>query len=117
MFADQNSLGVSLTSADIENSNALEKFFELMSSVLRLINSAVLSLGKQNSQIMKQALNFMHQNRASLTGVLKKKINDKFLNSNRISILDDVVDNITLLARISGFVKVSSSSIRKDLRV
>ena len=78
-----------------------------MSSFLRLINATVLSLGNQNSQIMNQAIKFISENRASFTGILKRYLSDGILDVPSSRLLDDLIDNFTLLAQICGFMDVS----------
>ena len=68
----------------------------------------MLSLGKQNSQIVNQAIKFIKENRASFTGILKKHANDASLNAASLHFLDDIIDNFTLLAQICGFLNVST---------
>lgn len=69
----------------------------------------MLSLGKQNSQIMGQAVKFIKDNRASFTGILKKHANDSSLNTASLFFLDDIIDNFTLLTQLCGFLNVSKS--------
>ena len=77
-----------------------------MSAFLRLINATMLSLGKQNSQITNLAIKFINENRASFTGVLKKYTNELSLNTPSAPLVDEIVDNFTLLAQLCDFLNV-----------
>lgn len=70
----------------------------------------MLSLGKQNNQIVSLAIKFINENRASFTGILKKHANDISLNSAILHLIDEIIDNFTLLAQICGFLDVSTLS-------
>ena len=68
----------------------------------------MLSLGKQNNQITSLAIKFITENRASFTGILKKHANDITLNNPTLHLIDEIIDNFTLLAQICGFLDVST---------
>ena len=67
----------------------------------------MLSLGKQNSQIINLAIKFINENRASFTGVLKKHATEISLDNPSLHFIDEIIDNFTLLAQICGFLEVS----------
>jgi nuclear pore complex protein Nup205 len=92
---------------EIENPDALKRFFELMLSVLRIINSVVLSRGQQNNQTLSQAREFLTENRHSLVAVFKRNASIGGIEVNGAIDLNDLVDNYTLLISVTGFLEVS----------
>lgn len=61
-----------LTPLDIDNPDALRKYYDLLLSVLRVIVSAVFSRGIHNEQIKLQTRAFMAENRPCMVGVFKR---------------------------------------------
>jgi nuclear pore complex protein Nup205 len=57
---------------DIDNPDALRKYYDLLGSVLRVIISAVFSRGLHNEQIMEQTRVFLAENRQSMVGIFKR---------------------------------------------
>ena len=62
----------SLTMTDIDNPDALRKYYDLLHSVLRVIVSAVFSRGLHNEQMMEQTRAFLAENRQSMVGIFKR---------------------------------------------
>lgn len=67
LFAADPDLGI-----DIDNPDALRKYYDLLGSVLRVIISAVFSRGLHNEQIMQQTRAFLAENRQSMVGIFKR---------------------------------------------
>ncbi|EAW17534.1 nuclear pore complex Nup192/Nup205 family protein [Aspergillus fischeri NRRL 181] len=67
LFAADPDLGI-----DIDNPDALRKYYDLLGSVLRVIISAVFSRGLHNEQIMEQTRAFLAENRQSMVGIFKR---------------------------------------------
>lgn len=61
-----------LTFSDIDNSDALRKYYDLLLSVIRVIVSAVFSRGVHNEQIKEQARVFIAENRSCMVGIFKR---------------------------------------------
>lgn len=78
-----------------------------MLSILRVINAVVLSRGQQNDQTVRQAREFLTQNRASMIAVFKRNANIGGVPTENIGDLSDLVDNFTLLISACGFLEVS----------
>lgn len=78
-----------------------------MLSVLRVINGVVLSRGQQNDQTVRQAREFLTQNRASMVAVFKRNAN---IGGGQAEVgdLSDLVDNYALLISACGFLEVSA---------
>jgi nuclear pore complex protein Nup205 len=89
----------------MDNPEALKKFFDLMLSVLRIINSVVLK--NQNDQTLKMALMFLTQNRHSVVAVFKRYAGISGLEAKGDIDLGDLIDNFTVLISATGFLEVS----------
>ncbi|KAI9678670.1 MAG: hypothetical protein M1817_005727 [Caeruleum heppii] len=89
---------------DIDNPDALKKYYELLLSILRIIASVVLSRGPQNQQSIEQARRFLAENRSLLVAVLKRSANIGGLRQDGSGDLDDVVENFVLLVSVTGFL-------------
>lgn len=61
-----------LTFVDIDNPDALRKYYDLLLSVLRVIVSAVFVRGLHNEQMMEQTRAFLVENRQSMIGIFKR---------------------------------------------
>jgi nuclear pore complex protein Nup205 len=61
-----------LIGKDIDTSVALQNYYELLSSMLRLLVSVFLSRGQQNQQSQYQLRNFLTENRANMVGAFKQ---------------------------------------------
>ncbi|KAE8148150.1 hypothetical protein BDV25DRAFT_131493 [Aspergillus avenaceus] len=67
LFAADPDLGI-----DIDNADALRKYYELLDSVLRVIVAAAFSRGLHNEQMMEQMRSFLAENRQSMVGIFKR---------------------------------------------
>ncbi|RAL14630.1 cullin-4B [Aspergillus homomorphus CBS 101889] len=67
LFAADPDLGI-----DIDNSDALRKYYDLLDSCLRVIVSAVFSRGLHNEQTMEQTRVFLTENRQGMVGIFKR---------------------------------------------
>ncbi|KAF5864788.1 hypothetical protein ETB97_006325 [Aspergillus alliaceus] len=67
LFAADPDLGI-----DIDNPDALRKYYDLLDSVLRVIVSAAFSRGLHNEQMMEQTRGFLAENRQSMVGIFKR---------------------------------------------
>lgn len=61
-----------LTDLDIDNPDALRKYYDLLDSVLRVIVAAVFSRGLHNEQMLEQTRAFLAENRQSMVGIFKR---------------------------------------------
>ncbi|KAJ0425429.1 hypothetical protein BJY00DRAFT_298514 [Aspergillus carlsbadensis] len=57
---------------DIDNPDALRKYYGLLDSVLRVIVTAVFSRGLHNEQMIDQTRSFLTENRQSMVGIFKR---------------------------------------------
>lgn len=61
-----------MTIADIDNPDALRKYYDLLLFVLRVIVSAVFVRGFHNEQMVEQTRAFLAENRQSMVGIFKR---------------------------------------------
>ena len=90
---------------EMENPDALKKFFDLMLAVLRIINSVMLSRGHQNDQTIKMGREFLAENRLSMVAIFKRNANVGGLKNEKVD-LGDLIDQYTLLISATGFLEV-----------
>ncbi|KAL2830034.1 hypothetical protein BDW59DRAFT_170319 [Aspergillus cavernicola] len=69
LFAADPDLGIA---TDIDNPDALRKYYDLLDSVLRVIATAAFSRGFHNEQMMEQTRSFLTENRQSMVGIFKR---------------------------------------------
>ncbi|KAF2808961.1 uncharacterized protein BDZ99DRAFT_533212 [Mytilinidion resinicola] len=94
---------------EFENPNALKKYFDLMLSVLRIINAAVLSRGPQNDQTLFQAREFLRENRNSMVAVFKRNVKVGGLQDVDTD-LSDLVDCFTVLVSATRFLEYENKT-------
>jgi len=61
-----------LTLSDIDNPDALQRYYDLLLSTIRLIVHAVFSRGIENEQIKAQTRGFLVENRPCMAGIFKR---------------------------------------------
>ena len=92
---------------DIDNRKALTKYFELLLSMLQIINAVVLSRGSENDQTVSQAQHFLHENRPCIVAVFKRNAKIGSIGRENDIVLERIVDNFTVLISASRFLDVS----------
>jgi nuclear pore complex protein Nup205 len=93
---------------EFDDPKALKKYYELMLSVLRVINAAVIARGRQNDQTVFQAREFLKENRHSMVSIFKRSVNvGAGQHSEAQQDLVDLVDCWTVLVEVTGFLEVS----------
>ncbi|KAF2204144.1 hypothetical protein GQ43DRAFT_201218 [Delitschia confertaspora ATCC 74209] len=100
---------------EFDNPDALKKYFELMLSVLRVINSAVISRGQKNEQTVYQAREFLKENRHSMVAVFKRSVNVGGTQDIGVD-LSNLVDCFTLLVEVTGFLEYEDQTALKSSR-
>jgi nuclear pore complex protein Nup205 len=91
---------------EVDNPAALQRFFNLMLAVLRVINAVVLSRGPQNDHTMLLARDFLKDNRPSIVGVFKRNARLGGRKVDDEADLNDLVDQFTLLISATQFLEV-----------
>ncbi|KAI9837296.1 MAG: hypothetical protein M1819_000370 [Sarea resinae] len=95
---------------EIDNPAALEKYYELLLSVIRVINAAVLSRGPQNEQTMQQARKFLTENRPSVVAVFKRHAKIGSGQAEIICDLEQLVESFVLLITMTNFLDIEEET-------
>jgi nuclear pore complex protein Nup205 len=114
LFPAVRESGIFSVDADIglgfDDADALKKYYDLMLAVLRVINAAVISRGRQNEQTIFQAREFLKQNRNSVVAIFKRSVNVG-VGKDKDEDLTDLVDCFTVLVDFTDFLQVCGSLI------
>lgn len=96
-----------LTGTDVETSIALRNYYELLSSMLRLLVSVFLSRGQHNQQSKYQMRNFLKENRQNMVGAFKqyRGIGGSVASDTRAA-LEEVVKSYVALMTMADFMQV-----------
>ncbi|KAH9871484.1 hypothetical protein IAQ61_005663 [Plenodomus lingam] len=103
---------------EFDGPDALRKYYELMLSVLRVINAAVIARGRQNDQTVYQAREFLKENRHSMVSVFKRSVHvGASQGASLMGVggdlgeqLADLVDCWTVLVEVTGFLQYEDQS-------
>ncbi|KAA8652609.1 nuclear pore complex Nup192/Nup205 family protein [Aspergillus tanneri] len=111
LFAADPDLGI-----DIDNPEALRKYYDLLHLVLRVIVSAVFSRGLHNEQMMEQTRAFLTENRQSMVGVFKRvgKIGGRGAADHHVA-LSDVAKSYMALIAATDFLEFEENEVEEDL--
>lgn len=92
---------------EIDNPDALSKYYRLLLSVVRVVTSVVLSHGSQNKQSIDQARSFLVDNRPTVLAVFKRqsKVGGR-LPIDASANIDELVELFVLLITVTGFLEV-----------
>lgn len=100
-----------LAHPDIDNPDALRRYYDLLLSVVRVIVSTVFSRGIHNQQILDQTREFLSENRQGIVGVFKRHAKIGGLADNLPhGPLEDLVKSYVTLITAAGFLEVSFSA-------
>lgn len=109
LFATDPDIGL-----EIENPEALDIFYQLLSSMLRIITSIVLVKGKRNTQTIAQGRSFLAENRTCMQAVFKATNRRELAATTnggsepvKMNSLEDLVDDFTVLIQMTDFLGVS----------
>ncbi|KAF1957725.1 hypothetical protein CC80DRAFT_491097 [Byssothecium circinans] len=97
---------------EFDNPNSLKKYYELMLSVLRVINAAVIARGRQNDQTVFQARQFLKESRHSMVAIFKRSVHvgaGRGQGEELREDLTELVDCFTVLVDVCGFLEVGFS--------
>ncbi|KAF2087942.1 hypothetical protein K490DRAFT_65222 [Saccharata proteae CBS 121410] len=89
---------------DFDNPNALKLFYDLMLSLLRVINVVIITRGPQNQQTRQLARQFVAENRSSIVGVFKRHARIGGRGKDGLD-LEELVDQFTVLISATGFLE------------
>jgi nuclear pore complex protein Nup205 len=97
---------------EFDDAKALKKYYDLMLSVLRVVNAAVIARGRQNDQTVFQAREFLKENRHSMVAIFKRSVNvGAGQNAEAEQDVVDLVDCWTVLVEVTGFLEVCTSTL------
>lgn len=102
LFAADPDIGL-----DVDNAEALENFYKLLTAMLRIIISAVVTKGPRNKHIISQGRNFLIENRQCMQGVFKAATRKDQLPPSGREALEELVDVSMVLIHTTGFLEAS----------
>ncbi|EEH09991.1 Cullin [Histoplasma capsulatum G186AR] len=92
--------------SDIDNPDALRKYYDLLLAVMRVIVSAVFARGLHNKQLLDQTRIFLSGNRQSMVGIFKRYAKVGGLDGGEVSeTLEDLVKSYVALIDAVGFLQ------------
>ena len=99
-----------LTVVDIDNPEALDKYYSLILSITRVISAVVLSRGPQNEQTLDQARSFLIENRPLVVAIFKlqAKVGAVTFESMGVNV-DEISELFVLLLTVTEFLDVRES--------
>ena len=96
-----------LTESEIDNPEALSKYYRLLLSIVRVITSIVLSRGPQNEQTMESAKFFITENRPLVVSMFKRQARIGGVSFDDAGIdIEELVELFMLLIEMTGFLDV-----------
>ena len=97
-----------LTSSEIDNPEALAKYYRLLLSIARVITSVVLSRGAQNEQTIESAKAFLTENRPLVVSMFKRQARIGGVSFDDAGVVDieDLVELFMLLIAMTDFLDV-----------
>ena len=105
LFTADPDLGI-----EMDNSDALNKYYELLLYVVRVITAVVVSRGTDNAQTIEQARYFLEENRPSIVAIFKRQAKIGGVPMGRPSLwLDELVELTVLLMTMTEFLSVRSA--------
>ena len=106
-----------LTDTEIDNTEALAKYYRLLLSIARVITSVVLSRGPQNEQTIDSAKLFLTQNRPLVVSLFKRQARIGGVSFDDAGVdIDELVELFVLLIAMTGFLDVGFMRMDADLR-
>ena len=97
-----------LTVTEIDNPEALSKYYRLLLSIARVITSVILSRGPQNEQTIGSAKAFLIENRALVVSMFKRQARIGGVSFDDAGVdIDELVELFVLLIAVTGFLEVS----------
>ncbi len=101
-----------LTSSEIDNPEALAKYYRLLLSIARVITSVVLSRGAQNEQTIESAKAFLTDNRPLVVSMFKRQARIGGVSFDDAGVdIEDLVELFMLLIAITDFLDVGYAHV------
>ncbi len=96
-----------ITSVEIDNPEALSKYYKLLLSIIRVVTCVVLARGPHNKQTIDQARSFIYINRSSIVGIFKRQSKiGASLPAEAAAYVDELVELYVLLITMTEFLEV-----------
>ena len=96
-----------LTTSEIDNPEALAKYYRLLLSIVRVITSVVISRGPQNEQTIESAKAFLTENRPLVVSMFKRQARIGGVSFDTAGVdIEDLVELFMLLITMTGFLDV-----------
>ena len=96
-----------LTNSEIDNPEALAKYYRLLLSIARVITSIVLSRGPQNEQTIESAKLFLTENRPLVVSMFKRQARIGGVSFDDAGVdIEELVELFMLLISMTGFLDV-----------
>lgn len=104
--------GSRLTMAEIDNPEALNKYYQLLLSLTRVITAVVLSRGPQNEQTIGSAKEFIVENRPLVVSMFKRQARIGELSFDDAGVdIEELVELLVLLIAMTDFLDVGQAAI------
>lgn len=101
-----------LTEVEMDNPEALGKYYHLILSITRVICSVVLSRGPQNEQTLDQAKSFLMENRALVVAIFKLQARVGAVTFESMGVnVDGIAELFVLLITFTGFLDVRAAPV------
>ncbi|KAL4778274.1 nucleoporin Nup186/Nup192/Nup205 [Aspergillus varians] len=110
LFAADPDLGI-----DIDNPDALRKYYDLLDSVLRVIVTAAFSRGLHNEQMIQQTRSFLTENRQSMVGIFKRFAKIGGASANHHDALTSIAKSYTALVAATDFLEVEENEVQQHI--
>ena len=94
----------------LEDPQALQKYYELLLDIMRVVVSCVLSRGPQNRQAIDAGKMFLIENRNIAVTVFKRNAGIGGKNSDQVGDLKQLADMFVLLFGLTRFIEVRTQS-------
>lgn len=104
-----NSESTRLTFIVIDDVDAVNKHYDLLVALMRVICTAVLSRGSQNEQTLDQGRKFLSDNRLSILAVFKRSAG--LGSAVAEESIDELADSFVLLVSATEFLEVGDSRV------
>ncbi|CAG8240342.1 unnamed protein product [Penicillium salamii] len=111
LFAADPDIGI-----EIENPDALQRYYDLLLSILRLVVYAVFSRGIDNEQIQEQTRAFLAANRPCMVGIFKRSANIGNTSSAHQATLHELVKAFITLVAATDFMDFEDLEMQETIR-
>ena len=99
--------------SEIDNTDALAKYYRLLLSLARVITSVVLSRGSQNEQSIESARAFLIENRALVVAIFKRQARIGGVSFDDAGVdIEELVELFMLLIAMTDFLDVSQAVLK-----